>query len=74
MGTKTVAILGSTGSIGRSTLEIIKKTKKLKVVLIIANSNDSKILSQIKFFKPKVVVINDQLTFIKVKKKINLNK
>mgnify|MGYP006089539383 CR=1 FL=1 len=69
MGTKTVAILGSTGSIGRSTLEIIKKTKKLKVVLIIANSNDSKILSQIKFFKPKVVVINDQLTFIKVKKK-----
>tara|TARA_B100000780_G_scaffold211329_2_gene151203 strand:- start:6060 stop:7235 length:1176 start_codon:yes stop_codon:yes gene_type:complete len=69
MRLKTVAILGSTGSIGQSTLEIIKKTKKFKVVLIIANSNNSKILSQIKNFKPKVVVINDVSTFIKIKKK-----
>ena len=74
MRLKTVAILGSTGSIGQSTLEIIKKTKKFKVVLIIANSNNSKILSQIKNFKPKVVVINDVSTFIKIKKKINLSK
>ena len=50
MKPKTVAILGSTGSIGCTALEIIKKNKKFKVVLIIANSNYLKILSQIKFF------------------------
>jgi 1-deoxy-D-xylulose-5-phosphate reductoisomerase len=71
---KTVAILGSTGSIGQSTLEIIKKTRKFKVVLIVANSNDLKILSQIKNFKPKIVVINDKPTFIKVKKKNKFKK
>ena len=52
MKSKTIALLGSTGSIGESTLSIIKKTKTFKVVLILANSNYSKILSQIKIFKP----------------------
>ena len=65
---KTIAVLGSTGSIGSSTLEIIKKTKYLRVVLIIANSNYKKILSQIKIFKPNVVVINNWYVFLKIKK------
>ena len=51
MKLKTIALLGSTGSIGSSTLEIIKKTNKFKVILIMANSNFLKIISQIKFFK-----------------------
>tara|TARA_B110000967_G_C18887271_1_gene564866 strand:- start:892 stop:2067 length:1176 start_codon:yes stop_codon:yes gene_type:complete len=70
---KTIALLGSTGSIGESTLSIIKKTKTFKVVLILANSNYSKILSQIKIFKPKVVVINDLKVYLKIKK-INKSK
>ena len=74
MKIKTVAILGSTGSIGKTTLEIIKKTKKFKVILIIANSNYSKILSQIKIFKPKIVVINNFKVFLKVKKNNKLKK
>ena len=37
MSLKTIAILGSTGSIGQSTLDIIKKTNKFKVVLLVAN-------------------------------------
>ena len=53
MKLQTIALLGSTGSIGKSTLEIIKKTKKLKVVLIYANSNYIKILEQIKISKAK---------------------
>jgi len=51
MKLKTIALLGSTGSIGQSTLDIIKKTNQFKVVLIIANSNYKKILFQIKTFK-----------------------
>ena len=41
MKKKTIAILGSTGSIGETTLEIIKKSNKFKVVLIIVNKNSS---------------------------------
>tara|TARA_B110000971_G_scaffold187725_1_gene197091 strand:+ start:3518 stop:4714 length:1197 start_codon:yes stop_codon:yes gene_type:complete len=69
MKLKTIALLGSTGSIGRSTLEIIKKTKKFKLFLIIANSNYLKILSQIKTFKPRIVIIHDHKVYLKIKKK-----
>tara|TARA_B100000767_G_C19774853_1_gene541985 strand:- start:3861 stop:5045 length:1185 start_codon:yes stop_codon:yes gene_type:complete len=65
---QTVALLGSTGSIGQSTLEIVKKTKKFKVVLIFANTNYLKILSQIKIFKPKIVIVNNFKVYLKIKK------
>ena len=67
MQPKTIAVLGSTGSIGLNTLEIIKKTKKFRVVLIAANSNYQKILSQIRIFEPKVVVVNNWNVFLKIK-------
>ncbi len=68
MKLQTVALLGSTGSIGQSTLEIVKKTKKFKVVLIFANTNYLKILSQIKIFKPKIVIVNNFKVYLKIKK------
>ena len=71
---KNIAILGSTGSIGKSTLEIIKKTKKLEVCLIYANKNYSKIISQVKFFKPKIVIINNNKVYFKIKKKFKYKK
>ena len=86
MKLKTIALLGSTGSIGQSTLDIIKKTNQFKVVLIIANSNYKKILFQIKTFRPLIVIINNYTVYSKIKKKkryknikilnntINLNK
>ena len=67
MKKKTIAILGSTGSIGETTLQIVKKTKKFKVVLIIANKNYVKIRSQIKTFKPKIVIIIDWEVYEKIK-------
>ena len=67
---KKIAILGSTGSIGRSTLSIVEKDrKKFQVVLLSANSNYSKIIKQIKKFKPKFFVINNQDVYKKIKKK-----
>ena len=50
MKKKTIAVLGSTGSIGQSSLDIIKKVKEFKVELIAANKNYSKIIKQIQFF------------------------
>jgi 1-deoxy-D-xylulose-5-phosphate reductoisomerase len=69
MKKKTIAILGSTGSIGQSVLEIVKKSKEFKVELLIANKNYSKIINQIKVFKPSVVIVNNENTFLKIKKK-----
>ena len=74
MKLKTLALLGSTGSIGQSTLDIIKKTNTFKVVLIIANSNYSKILSQIKIYKPKIAVVRNLKTYLRIKKISNLKK
>ena len=74
MKQKTIALLGSTGSIGQSTLEIIKKTNKFKVVLIFANSNYLKILNQINIFKPKIVIINNHEVYLRVKKIKKLKK
>ena len=69
MKKKTIAILGSTGSIGQSSLDIIKKSKEFKVELLIANKNYFKITNQIKVFKPNIVIINNKKVFLKIKKK-----
>jgi len=66
---KKIAILGSTGSIGSSLVKIIKKDKKnFKIELITANKNYKKLITQVKFFKIKNVIITDQSSFLKVKK------
>jgi 1-deoxy-D-xylulose-5-phosphate reductoisomerase len=57
---KKVCILGSTGSIGKTTLEIISKNKKdFDVVLISGNNNVKLLISQAKKFKPKYVYSNN---------------
>ena len=71
---KKIAILGSTGSIGESTLKIVKTTQKFNVELIYANKNFSKIDYQIKFFKPKIVIINNTNIYKKIKKKYEFKK
>ena len=67
MKKKTFAILGSTGSIGKSSLNVISKLKDAKVKLIFADKNFREILNQIRIYKPKVVVVNSFETFIKLK-------
>ena len=65
---KKIAILGSTGSIGKSTLEIIKENKKnFEVILLSTNKNIRELQKQQKIFKPKFLIIND---FKSLKKKI----
>jgi 1-deoxy-D-xylulose-5-phosphate reductoisomerase len=66
---KKIAILGSTGSIGKSTLQIIKKTNLFKVKLLATNKNFLEIVKQIKIFKPEIVVVTNQEVFLKAQKK-----
>tara|TARA_B100000787_G_scaffold83705_1_gene61613 strand:- start:2286 stop:3449 length:1164 start_codon:yes stop_codon:yes gene_type:complete len=66
---KKIAILGSTGSIGNSLIQIIKKDKKnFKIELITANKNYKKLITQVRFFDVKNIIITDQNSFLKVKK------
>ena len=65
---KKIAILGSTGSIGISTLEVIKKDKKnFDVILLTANNNYKKLIQQAKQFNAKNILINNKLLYKKVK-------
>tara|TARA_Y100001970_G_C14253079_1_gene873237 strand:+ start:3216 stop:4382 length:1167 start_codon:yes stop_codon:yes gene_type:complete len=67
---KKIAILGSTGSIGKTTIEIIKKDKEnFDVLLLTTNNNFKEINKQIKYFKPKNLVINNKKIYDKLKKK-----
>ena len=66
---KKISILGSTGSIGTTTLSIVKKNSSLRIYLLSGNKNYSKILNQIKVYKPKYFIINDKKTFNKLKTK-----
>ncbi len=72
---KKIAILGSTGSIGKTTVEIIKKDKQnFDVVLLSTNKNLKEITRQIKYLKPKNLVINNQNVYLQLKRKFkNIN-
>ena len=74
MRKKTFAILGSTGSIGKSSLNVINKLTNSKVELIFANKNFKEILNQIKIYKPRVVVVNSFEIFERLKKRSFKNK
>ena len=55
---KTIAIFGSTGSIGESTLDVIRENSDLfKVVTLVAGENIKKLINQINEFHPKNVYI-----------------
>ncbi len=65
---KKIAILGSTGSIGETTLNIIKNDKKNFVVnLLTTNKNVNKIYKQAKEFKVKNIIISDLNAYRKAK-------
>lgn len=65
---KNIGILGSTGSIGKSTIEIIRLNKdKFKVKFLTANSNYELLAKQALELKPEIVVINEEKFFSPLK-------
>ena len=57
---KKIGILGSTGSIGTQTLDIVRKEKDLEVVSLAAGSNVALLESQIREFKPRTAALWDE--------------
>ena len=67
---KKIAILGSTGSIGKTLIEIIKKDKKeFDVILLTAHKNYKEILKQAKILKVKNLIITNDKSFKELKKR-----
>lgn len=57
---KNITILGSTGSIGTQTLDIVRANDDLRVVAIAAGSNIQKIEEQIREFHPEIVCVYNE--------------
>jgi len=63
-----ITILGSTGSIGESTLDVLSRhEQKFNVVALTANSNATKLFQQIKTFQPQYAVLNDSQAAAKLR-------
>lgn len=57
---KKIAILGSTGSIGTQTLDVVRNNQDIEVLALTAGSNVEKLEEQIREFHPKVVALWDE--------------
>ncbi|XP_022921768.1 1-deoxy-D-xylulose 5-phosphate reductoisomerase, chloroplastic [Cucurbita moschata] len=60
-GQKPISILGSTGSIGTQTLDIVAENpEKFRVVALAAGSNITLLADQVKTFKPQIVAVRNE--------------
>ncbi len=57
---KKIAILGSTGSIGTQTLDVVREQGDLSVVALAAGSNIERLEQQIREFHPRLVAVWDE--------------
>jgi len=69
---KRLTILGSTGSIGRSTLDVVASNRQgFKVVGLAAGRNIDLLERQIKTFSPEIVAVADEGTALALSKRVN---
>ena len=69
---KYISILGSTGSIGTQTLEIVKELPtKFKVVALSAGKNIDLLTKQVKIHQPEVIAIEDENLLFDLKNNIS---
>ncbi|NGX56494.1 MAG: 1-deoxy-D-xylulose 5-phosphate reductoisomerase [Candidatus Anoxychlamydiales bacterium] len=68
---KKISILGSTGSIGKTTLDVIRQNPNLyEVIALSANTNILEIEKQAREFNPKIIAIFDEKKAKELRKKI----
>ena len=67
---KKIAIIGSTGSIGKTLLYILNKEKKnFEIVLLAANKSNKILLNQAKTFNVKNLILTNKRNYELLKKK-----
>lgn len=57
---KNVSILGSTGSIGTQTLDVIRRNKDINVVALAAGTRVSELAAQVREFRPELVCVGSE--------------
>ncbi len=72
---KKIALLGSTGSIGKSFLNILKKdANNCEILLLSVNSNIKELLKQLKIFAVKNIIVTNRKSYLEIKKKLKNKK
>ena len=75
MAKKTISIFGSTGSIGATTLEIIRENKeKFDVKVLTANKNIDDLILLANEFNPEAICFEKESDLEKIKNEINAEK
>ena len=67
---KKIAVLGSTGSIGTQTLEIVRTNKDIEVTALAAGSNITLLEEQIREFRPGLAAVWDEERAAELKSRI----
>ena len=67
---KKIAVLGSTGSIGTQTLEIVRTNKDIQVTALAAGSNIELLEAQIREFGPKLAAVWDEEKAAELKSRV----
>ena len=61
---KKIAIIGSTGSIGKTLLDIlIKEKKNFEIILLVANKSNEVLLKQAKVFNVKNLILTNKKNY-----------
>ena len=72
---KKIAILGSTGSIGKTTIKILKNDhNKIQIVFLSTNKNIKELAKQVNFFKVKNVLISDYKKYLEYNLNLRIKK
>ena len=70
---KKIVILGSTGSIGKTLINILKKDKKnFEIVLLTVNKNIKELLKQVKIFNVKNIIVTNKKQYLTVKNNLKI--
>ena len=68
---KRIALIGSTGSIGKQVCSVVRRhPDKFKIESIVANSSAEEFLKQVIEFKPKYAALADENVALKIKDEI----
>jgi 1-deoxy-D-xylulose-5-phosphate reductoisomerase len=69
---KNIALLGSTGSIGRNVLDVVRRfPDKFRIKAITSNKNVSLLAAQAEEFSPETVTIGDEKSYSGLKEKVS---
>lgn len=73
-GKKVITLLGSTGSIGRQTLEVLELyDKEYEIGYLTAHTNIDLLFEQIQLYRPKGVVVSDEKQYFYLKNRLPNN-